>query len=217
MSKSIGPVCKLCRRESEKLFLKGERCYTPKCAIEKRNFAPGQHGRTASRGGSSRTGRESDFARQLRAKQRARRVYGVLERQFRRYYEVSLKRRGLTGLNLLQILESRLDNVIYRLGFASSRAQARLLVTHGHFTVNGRRTDVPSMLLKDGDEIAIRDGSQSLSYFKELNAFAESRTVPEWLNRDIKNLTGVVQRLPERVEIDGSLNEQLIVEYYSRR
>jgi small subunit ribosomal protein S4 len=221
MSKSIGPVCKLCRREGEKLFLKGERCYSPKCAIEKRNFAPGQHGRTTSRGGggggSSRTGRESDFARQLRAKQRARRVYGVLERQFRRYYEVSLQRRGLTGLNLLQILESRLDNVIYRLGFASSRPQARLLVTHGHFIVNGRRTDVPSMLLKDGDEIAIREGSRSLSYFKELNAFAESRTVPEWLNRDIKNLTGVVQRLPERVEIDGSLNEQLIVEYYSRR
>jgi small subunit ribosomal protein S4 len=216
MSKSIGPVCKLCRREGEKLFLKGERCYTLKCAIEKRNFPPGQHGRTGSRGGN-RSGRESDFARQLRAKQRARRVYGVLERQFRRYYEVSLKRRGLTGLNLLQILESRLDNVVYRLGFASSRAQARLLVTHGHFTVNGRRTDVPSMLLKDGDEIAIREGSQSLTYFKELNSFAESRTVPEWLNRDIKNLNGVVQRLPERVEIDGSLNEQLIVEYYSRR
>src|SRR3990172_1919537 len=223
MSKSIGPVCKLCRREGEKLFLKGERCYSLKCAIEKRNFAPGQHGRTASRGGGggggggSRTGRESDFARQLRAKQRARRVYGVLERQFRRYYEVSLQRRGLTGMNLLQILESRLDNVIYRLGFASSRAQARLLVTHGHFKVNGRRTDVPSMLLKDGDAIAIREGSQSLPYFKELNAFAESRTAPEWLNRNIKNLTGVVQRLPERVEIDGSLNEQLIVEYYSRR
>jgi small subunit ribosomal protein S4 len=218
MSKSIGPVCKLCRREGEKLFLKGERCYTPKCAIEKRNFPPGQHGRTGSRpGGGNRTGRESDFARQLRAKQRARRVYGVLERQFRRYYEVSLKRRGLTGLNLLQILESRLDNVIYRLGFASSRAQARLLVTHGHFTVNDRRTDVPSMLLKDGDEVAIREGSQSLTYFKELNSFAESRTVPEWLNRNIKSLTGVVQRLPERVEIDGSLNEQLIVEYYSRR
>jgi small subunit ribosomal protein S4 len=216
MSKRIGPVCKLCRREGEKLFLKGERCYTPKCAIEKRNFPPGQHGRTGSRGGN-RSGRESDFARQLRAKQRARRVYGVLERQFRRYYEVSLKRRGLTGMNLLQILESRLDNVIYRLGFASSRAQARLLVTHGHFMVNGRRTDVPSMLLKDGDEIAIREGSQDLTYFKELNAFAESRTIPEWLNRDIKNLTGVVQRLPERVEIDGSLNEQLIVEYYSRR
>ena len=171
----------------------------------------------ASRGGGRNRGRESDFARQLRAKQRARRIYGLMERQFRRYYKVSLKRRGLTGLNLLQILESRLDNVIYRLGFASSRAQARLLVTHGHFTVNGRRTDVPSMLLKDGDEIAIREGSQGLTYFKELNAFAESRTPPEWLSRDIKKMTGVVQRLPERVEIDGSLNEQLIVEYYSRR
>jgi small subunit ribosomal protein S4 len=217
MSKNLGPVCKLCRREGEKLFLKGDRCFTPKCSFEKRDFAPGQHGRLASRGGGRNRGRESDFARQLRAKQRARRVYGVLERQFRRYYEVSLKRRGLTGLNLLQILESRLDNVIYRLGFASSRAQARLLVTHGHFTVNGRRTDVPSMLLKDGDLIAIREGSQSLTYFKELNTFAETRTAPEWLNRDIKNLTGVVQRLPERVEIDGGLNEQLIVEYYSRR
>ena len=217
MGKYIGPVCKLCRREGEKLFLKGERCYSPKCSFEKRDFAPGQHGRMASRGGGRNRGRESDFARQLRAKQRARRVYGVLERQFRRYYEVSLKRRGLTGLNLLQILESRLDNVIYRLGFASSRAQARLLVTHGHFLVNGRRTDVPSMLLKDGDEIAIRDGSQSLTYFKDLNAFAETRTPPEWLNRDIKKLTGVVQRLPERAEIDSNLNEQLIVEYYSRR
>jgi len=218
MSKSLGPVCKLCRREGEKLFLKGERCFSPKCSFEKRDFAPGQHGRMASRGGGrSRSGRESDFARQLRAKQRARRVYGVMERQFRRYYEVSLKRRGLTGLNLLQILETRLDNVIYRLGFASSRAQARLLVTHGHFTVNGRRTDVPSMLLKDGDEIAIREGSHGLTYFKELNTLAEARTVPSWLERDTKKMAGVVQRLPERVEIDGGLDEQLIVEYYSRR
>jgi small subunit ribosomal protein S4 len=217
MSKRIGPVCKLCRREGEKLFLKGDRCFTPKCSFEKRDFAPGQHGRMASRGGGRNRGRESDFARQLRAKQRARRVYGVLERQFRRYYEVSLKRRGLTGLNLLQILETRLDNVIYRLGFASSRAQARLLVTHGHFIVNGRRTDVPSMLLKDGDEIAIREGSKDLTFFKELNTFAETRTAPEWLNRDINKMVGVVQRLPERAEIDGSLNEQLIVEYYSRR
>ena len=218
MSKSLGPVCKLCRREGEKLFLKGERCFSPKCSFEKRDFAPGQHGRMASRGGGrSRSWRESDFARQLRAKQRARRVYGVMERQFRRYYEVSLKRRGLTGLNLLQILETRLDNVIYRLGFASSRAQARLLVTHGHFTVNGRRTDVPSMLLKDGDEIAIREGSHGLTYFKELNTLAEARTVPSWLERDTKKMAGVVQRLPERVEIDGGLDEQLIVEYYSRR
>jgi small subunit ribosomal protein S4 len=154
--------------------------------------------------------------RQLRAKQRARRVYGVLERQFRRYYEVALQRRGLTGLNLLQILESRLDNVVYRLGFAANRAQARLLVTHGHFTVNGRRTDVPSMLLKEGDSVAVRDESRRLEYFKTLPDLAEGRTSPSWVNRDIKQLSGSVQRLPERAEIDGFLNEQLIVEYYSR-
>jgi small subunit ribosomal protein S4 len=215
MSKHIGPVCKLCRREGEKLYLKGERCFTPKCAFERRSFAPGQHGRTGSRGGGSRTG-ESDYLRQLRAKQRARRVYGVLERQFRRYYEVALQRRGLTGLNLLQILESRLDNVVYRLGYASSRAQARLMVTHGHFTVNNRRTDVPSMLLNDGDAVAVRDGSRALEYFKILSDLADARTSPSWLDRNTKELSGVLQRLPERTEIDGSLNEQLIVEYYSR-
>jgi small subunit ribosomal protein S4 len=215
MSKNIGPVCRLCRREGEKLYLKGERCFTPKCAIDRRNFPPGQHGKTGSRGGN-RSGRESDYLRQLRAKQRARRVYGVLERQFRRYYEVALQRRGLTGLNLLQILESRLDNVVYRLGFAVNRAQARLLVTHGHFTVNGRRTDVPSMLLREGDTVAVRDGSRSLEYFKILPELVEGRTAPSWLNRDGKQLFGSIQRLPERPEIDGFLNEQLIVEYYSR-
>jgi small subunit ribosomal protein S4 len=216
MSKNLSPVCKLCRREGEKLYLKGDRCFSPKCAFERRSFAPGQHGRTGSRRGGSRTGRESDYLRQLRAKQRARRVYGILERQFRRYYEVALQRRGLTGLNLLQILESRLDNVVFRLGFASSRAQARLLVTHGHFIVNGRRTDVPSMLLKDGDEIAVRDGSRGLEYFKGLGDLAGAHTSPGWLNRDTRQLSGTVSRLPERAEIDGSLNEQLIVEYYSR-
>jgi len=216
MSKHLGPVCKLCRREGEKLYLKGERCFTPKCSVEKRTFPPGQHGRTGSRSGGNRSGRESDYLRQLRAKQRARRVYGVLERQFRRYYEVARGRLGLTGLNLLQILESRLDNVVYRLGFASSRAQARLLVTHGHFTVNGRRTDVPSMLLRDGDVVAVRDGSRGLEYFKILGDLADARTSPSWLNRDTKQLSGALQRLPERAEIDGSLNEQLIVEYYSR-
>jgi len=216
MSKNLSPVCKLCRREGEKLYLKGERCFTPKCAIEKRNFAPGQHGRTGSRSGGNRSGRESDYLRQLRAKQRARRVYGILERQFRRYYEVANQRRGLTGLNLLQILETRLDNIVYRLGFASSRAQARLLVTHGHFTVNGRRTDVPSMLLREGDAVAVRDGSRGLEYFKGLGDLANARTSPSWLNRDTTQLSGAIQRLPERAEIDGILNEQLIVEYYSR-
>jgi len=140
----------------------------------------------------------------------------VLERQFRRYYEVSLSRRGLTGLNLLQILESRLDNVVFRLGFASSRAEARLLVTHGHFSVNGRRTDVPSMLLSPGDVVSVRDGSRKRTYFKNLPPVAEGKTVPVWLIRDMDNLSGTVLRLPERAEIDGNLNEQLIVEYYSR-
>jgi small subunit ribosomal protein S4 len=212
MAKYRGPVCKLCRREGEKLFLKGERCFTPKCAIEKRGYAPGQHGKSSQ----FRRKRDSDYNRQLRAKQKARRVYGILERQFHRYYEVSLQRRGLTGLNLLQILESRLDNVIYRLGYADSRAQARLLVTHGHFSVNGRRTDVPSMLLSPNDVVAVRDGSRKRPYFKDLAAVAEEHTPPNWLNRDLKELSGAVVRFPERSEIDGNLSEQLIVEYYSR-
>ena len=219
MAKLLSPVCKLCRREGEKLYLRGERCFTPKCSFDKRSFAPGQHGRTAGRGGGKGmgTGRASDFARQLRAKQKARRIYGVLERQFRRYYDTAIARSGITGLNILQILESRLDNVVFRLGFASSRSQARLLVSHGHFTVNGRRTDVPSMLLGEGDVIAIREGSIKLAYFKDLNAYTEKRNAPSWLNRDIKSMAGSVARMPERAEIDGSLDEQLIVEYYSRR
>ncbi|MFN2175763.1 MAG: 30S ribosomal protein S4 [Anaerolineales bacterium] len=212
MAKYRGPVCKLCRREGEKLFLKGERCFTPKCAFERRGYPPGQHGRSAQ----YRRRRESDYNRQLRAKQKARKVYGILEKQFRRYYEVSLERRGLTGLNLLQILESRLDNVVYRLGFADSRKQARLLVTHGHFSVNGRRTDVPSMLVSEGDVISVRDGSRKRTYFKELPEISEEKNVPAWLNRDLRNLSGTLIRLPERSEIDGNLNEQLIVEYYSR-
>jgi small subunit ribosomal protein S4 len=212
MAKYRGPVCKLCRREGEKLFLKGARCFTPKCAFEKRGYPPGEHGK----GAQFRRRRESDYNRQLRAKQKARRVYGVLERQFHRYYEVSLQRRGLTGLNLLQILESRLDNVIYRLGYAESRAQARLLVTHGHFSVNGRRTDVPSMLVSPGDIVSVRDGSRSRTYFKEVSDFAEAHNVPTWLSRDLGQLSGTVTRLPERAEIDGNLQEQLLVEYYSR-
>lgn len=213
MARYIGPVCKLCRREGEKLFLKGERCFTPKCSVERRTYAPGQHGKSSA----FRHKRESDYNRQLRAKQKARRVYGVFERQFARYYEESLKRHGLTGLNLLQILESRLDNVVYRLGFAANRAQARLLVTHGHFSVNGRRTDIPSMLVSPGDVISVREGkSRSRTFFKELPDYAEERNLPNWLTRDTRNLSGSVIRLPERSEIDGNLNEQLIVEYYSR-
>jgi len=212
MAKYRGPVCRLCRREGEKLFLKGNRCFTPKCAFERRGYAPGQHGKSSQ----FRRKRDSDYNRQLRAKQKARRIYGVMERQFRRYYEVSLQRRGLTGLNLLQILESRLDNVVYRLGYASSRAQARLLVTHGHFAVNGRRTDVPSMLVSPSDVVAVREESLRRPYFNELPDFAKDRNIPAWLDRDLKNLSGSVLRLPERSEIDGNMQEQLIVEYYSR-
>ncbi len=212
MARYTGPVCKLCRREGEKLFLKGARCYSPKCAMEKRNWAPGQHGKA----NSSRSERGSDYARQLRAKQRARRTYGVLERQFRRYYSVALKRRGLTGLNLLQTLELRLDNVVYRLGLADSRAQARQMVNHGHFDVNGVKSDIPSMLLKIGDVVILRERSKKLEFFKEMADFAEKRPASMWLDRDLKNYSGRVTRLPERAEVDGSLDEQLIVEYYSR-
>lgn len=216
MAKNTGPACKLCRREAEKLFLKGERCYSPKCAFERRSFIPGQHGPTGSRGTRGGTGRASDYSKQLRAKQKARRIYGIYERQFRRYYGDAAKVRGVTGLMLLQILESRLDNVVFRLGYASSRAQARLLVSHGHFTVNGRRTDIPSMTLKIGDAVEVREGSRDTNYFKVLADIAESRNIPAWLNRDLKGLAGSIGRLPERAEIDGNLNEQLIVEYYSR-
>jgi len=212
MAKYRGPVCKLCRREGEKLFLKGARCFSPKCSFERRGYPPGQHGK----GAQFRRRRESDYNRQLRAKQKARRMYGILERQFRRYYEQSVSRRGLTGLNLLQVLESRLDNVVFRLGFAESRAQARTLVSHGHFTVNGRRTDVPSLLVSPGDVVSVRQGSLERTYFKDLQAFAEDKNVPAWLSRDLKAISGAMIRLPERSEIDSNLQEQLIVEYYSR-
>ncbi len=212
MARYIGPACKLCRREGEKLFLKGQRCFTPKCAIERRAYPPGQHGRSGQYRGSS----ASDFSKQLRSKQKARRVYGLLERQFRGYYEKALRTPGLTGLNMLQLMESRLDNVIYRMGFAGSRAQARQLVTHGHFMVNNRRTDVPSMLVKPGDVIEIRAGSRDKQFFKDLPAIAEERNVPDWIARDVKNLSGKITRLPERGEMDANLNEQLVVEFYSR-
>jgi len=212
MSRYTGPVCKLCRREGEKLFLKGQRCFTPKCAFERRGYPPGEHGREAQ----FRRRRVSDYSRQLREKQKTRRVYGVTERQFRRYYRHALQTRGLTGSNLLMILEQRLDNVVYRLGFADSRSQARLLVTHGHFNVNGRRTDVPSMLVKPGDMLEVREGSRKRTYFKELGDLAEAKSPPAWLERDLGALSGKMVKLPERQDIDANLNEQLIVEYYSR-
>jgi small subunit ribosomal protein S4 len=212
MSKYKDPVCKLCRREGEKLFLKGQRCYTPKCAFERREYPPGEHGRQAM----WRRRRVSEYWKQLREKQKTRRVYNVTERQFRRYYRAAVKRRGLTGEALLQMLERRLDNVVYRLNFAESRAQGRQLVTHGHFTVNGRRTDVPSMLVEPGDVIAVRDGSRKREYFKGLSDVAESRAAPKWLDRNSAELSAKVVQVPERGDIDANFNEQLIVEYYSR-
>ena len=212
MARYTGPVCKLCRREGEKLFLKGARCYSPKCAMERRAYPPGQHGR----GSTFRRRRASDYARQLREKQKARRIYGVLERQFRRYYREAQRRPGMTGENMLIILESRLDNVVYRMGFADSRAQARQLVQHGHFDLNGRRTDIPSALVKPGDVISVRQNSRRLNYFKEISAVLEKRDVPDWMAMEPSQLTGRVLALPTRETIEQSLSEQLIVEYYSR-
>jgi small subunit ribosomal protein S4 len=212
MARYTESVCKLCRREGEKLFLKGERCFTPKCAFERRAYAPGQHGKFSL----NRRRRDSDYSRQLRAKQKTKRIYGVLEKQFRRYFSLAQKRRGLTGLNLLQILESRLDNVVYRMGFAENRAQARQIVSHGHVIVNGVKTNVPSMILGEGDVLSVREESKKNGLFKDLAESAEKTTCALWIDRDVKNLSGRVLRVPERGEIDGNLNEQLIVEYYSR-
>jgi len=207
-------MCKLCRREGEKLFLKGSRCFSPKCAIEKRAYAPGQHGQAAQ----FKRGRTSDYSLQLREKQKARRIYGVLERQFRRYFVIAQRSKGLTGAMLLTLLESRLDNVVYRLGMAESRAHARQLVQQGHFEVNGARADIPSRLLKAGDVVSVCMGSRKLPYFKALPQAMENRPAPpQWLSVDTAELSGRVLHLPAREEIDLSLNEQLIVEYYSRR
>ena len=197
MAKYTGPVCKLCRREGEKLFLKGQRCFTPKCSFEKRGYPPGEHGRDTQ----FRRRRVSDYSRQLREKQKVRRIFNTTERQFRRFYRTALRQRGLTGENLLAMLERRLDNVIFRLGFAENRAHARLLVTHGHFNVNGRRIDVPSVLVQPGDQLEVRPGSRVRPYFKGLPALAETRSVPRWLDRDLKTLTGKVLQQPGRVAL----------------
>jgi small subunit ribosomal protein S4 len=212
LARYTGPVCKLCRREGEKLFLKGSRCLTPKCSFERRSYPPGQHGRDKQ----FRRGRASDYLLQLREKQKARRIYGVMERQFSRYFSRAEQQVGLTGTNLLTILETRLDNVIYRLGIASSRAQARQLVSHGHIMLNGRKTNVPSALVSPGDSISVRSESKGGTYFKVLRQDMDDRRVPRWLSVDVDNLSANVLHVPTREDIDVSLNEQLIVEYYSR-
>jgi len=211
MARYTGPVCKLCRREGEKLFLKGDRCFTAKCSFEKRSYPPGVHGRRA------RFRRKTtDFGTQLREKQKARRMYGVMERQFRRYFREAERRPGVTGANLLQILESRLDSVVHRMGFAGSRAQARQLVRHGHFEVNGKKTDIPSFLVKPGDQITVREKSRSTPYFQTVAEEMEHRFVPEWLIVDTSKLSGRLLALPAREEMETTLSEQLITEYYSR-
>jgi small subunit ribosomal protein S4 len=193
-------------------MLKGERCFSPKCAIERRNFPPGQHGQ------SYRRRQLSDYGVQLREKQKVRRIYGVLEKQFRRHFAAASRMKGITGANLLQVLERRIDNVVYRLGYADSRSQARQLVRHGHFMLNGRKMDIPSGLIKVGDEITVRPESRTRTYFKDLDAsgILRKKGVPEWLSLDAGAMSGRVLRLPERGELDLAVNEQLVVELYSR-
>jgi small subunit ribosomal protein S4 len=213
MARYTGPVCKLCRREGEKLFLKGTRCLSPKCPFErKRGYPPGQHGWVAR----FRRRRQSDYAYQLREKQKAKRIYGMLERQMRRFYTEAERRSGVTGENLLSLLERRLDNVVYRMGFADSRAQARQLVAHGHFWVNGNRLKAPSYLVRPEDEISVRESSRRNKYFKTRAEALDDGAVVDWLSLDSSAMAGRMLREPSRDDIDTTLDEQLIVEYYSR-
>ncbi len=209
MARYIGPVCRLCRREGMKLFLKGERCYTEKCAIEKRNMAPGQHGR-------ARKAKMVGYGVQLREKQKVKRIYGVLENQFRRYFETAERTRGITGETLLQLLERRLDNVIYRAGFSTSRAQARQLVRHGHFLVNGRKVDVPSYSVRQGDVVSVRQTSLENPVIAHAMEEVKGRGVPEWISIDASKLSGTIASLPTRQQINLPVQEQLIVELYSK-
>ena len=206
MSRYTDANCKLCRREGQKLFLKGERCYSSKCALERRNYAPGQHGQARKK--------MSDYGIQFREKQKAKRFYGMQETQFRNLYEKAAKKAGKTGENLLILLETRMDNVVFRLGFASSRKEARQLVTHGHFTVNGKKADIPSMELKAGDVIRVKEKSQSSPNFKEVKEM--SITVPSWMSVDVEKLEGKVVTVPTRADIDTPVAEHLIVELYSK-
>jgi len=208
MARYTGPVCRLCRRERMKLFLKGTRCMGPKCAIERRPYPPGQHGRGRIK--------ESEYLVQLREKQKARRIYGVLEKQFRGYYEEATRAKGVTGTRLLQLLELRLDNVVYRGGLAMSRDQARQFVTHGHFQVNGRKVDIPSYRVKAGDVVAVRERSRSVGRIVEAAAFAAGRHIPDWLILEAGQLKISVVSEPARELIDVPVQEQMIVELYSK-
>jgi small subunit ribosomal protein S4 len=208
MARYTGPVCKLCRREKQKLFLKGTRCETPKCPIEKGRPPPGEHGRGRVR--------ESEYLMQLREKQKAKRFYGILEKQFRTYYQEAAQSKGVTGEELMRICESRLDNVVFRAGFAMNRPMARQLVSHGHFTVNGHKVDIASFRVKPGDVIEVKGRSKKLGRIIENTAYAEGREIPAWLGSNLKEMKVEVRALPERDQMDVPVQEQLIVEYYSK-
>ena len=208
MSRYKDEQCRICRREGQKLFLKGSRCYTDKCSVTRRNYAPGQHGQKKAK--------LSEYGTQLREKQKTKSFYGVGEKQFRRYFEMAENKKGITGEELLQILESRLDNVVYRLGYGSSRAQARQLVNHGLFEVNGQKVDIPSYLVKAGDVVAVRESKKDVSIIKQNVEQNASRPVPEWLEKDSEKLSGKVIRLASREDVDIPVEEHLIVELYSK-
>jgi small subunit ribosomal protein S4 len=208
MARYTGADCRLCRREGIKLFLKGDRCYSDKCGVERRPFPPGQAGRKRPR--------DSEYRVQLREKQRAKRIYGILEKQFRNYYELATRQKGITGENLLRLLESRLDNVVYRLGFAASRDEARQTVRHNHMLVNGRRVNIPSYRVRPGDVVALADKAKDMSVVKAAIISSARVEVPGWLEVDVEKLQGKVLSLPERNQIDCPVREQLIVELYSK-
>ena len=208
MARYIGSKCRLCRREGEKLFLKGEKCYGSKCAMENRPFAPGQHGQ--------RRGRVSDYASQLREKQKLRRIYGILERQFRSYYKEADRQKGSTGENLLKLLESRLDNVVYRMGFGASRSEARQLVRHKAITLNGHKANIPSIQVKAGDVIAVNEAALAQLRIKGAQDAMQQRGISEWLDVDAKKLSGVFKNAPDRSDLSADINESLVVELYSK-
>ena len=209
MARNLDPKCRQCRREGEKLFLKGEKCFTEKCAIEKRNYPPGQHGQM-------RASRLSDYGVQLREKQKLRRMYGILEKQFRGYYAEADRKKGITGDNLLQMLESRLDNVTYKMGLGASRTEARQIVKHNSVLVNGKRVNIPSYQVQPGDEISVSDGSKNQLRIKAALEAAEERGFPEWLEVNTKKLSGTFKSKPERDDLPSTINESLIVELYSK-
>jgi len=209
LARNLDPKCKQCRREGEKLFLKGEKCFTDKCGIEKRSYPPGQHGQR-------RGGRLSDYGMQLREKQKLRKIYGILEKQFRSYYAEADRLKGVTGENLLQLLESRLDNVVYRMGIGVSRSESRQLVRHNSITVNGNRVNIPSYQVKPGDQVAVAEASKNQLRVKAATEAADERGFPEWVEVDVKKLTGTFKNKPQRDDLPPTINESLIVELYSK-